>query len=425
MEAINPSCGGSALKPLRILHVTHQYRPAVGGSEQHVINTSEALARRGHHVQVYTTRSVDYRTWRNELPRHELLDGVDVRRFNSVCRRACTWRLLDYGYINYRKERRIRYQPFIMFGSGPVSPGLFANVLLRGCGYDVIHVNTLPYAHLWYTALAAKAVGAPLVITPFLHTQQADIFDVEWFNAAMRSADRVVAMTQVERDYLLQRFVDPARIVMGGVGLEPEALKLAALGGRRAQFGIPEGTFVVLFLGRRAAYKGLDALLEAYLRLRAQRPDAILVLAGPTEPYWDELRARYPDLPGLVDLGTVSDEAKAQLLSVCDALVLPSTGESFGIVFCEAWTFGKPVVGARAGALADMIDDGEDGFLVAPGDADDLAAKLQALRDDPALRQRLGQRGYHKVMSRYTVERVTDELEALYAELARSKRGSR
>lgn len=368
---------------------------------------------------------MDYRTWRNELPRHEVLDGVDVRRFGSLRRRAYTWHVLDYGYINYRKERRIRYQPFIMFGSGPLSPGLFLNVLLRGRGFDVIHVNTLPYSHLWYTALAAKAIGAPLVITPFLHTQQAEIFDVEWFNAAMRSADRVVVMTQVERDYLAQRFVDPARIVMGGVGLKPEEIQQAAVGGTRAQFGIPEGAFAVLFVGRRAIYKGLDTLLEAHLRLRAQRPDATLVLAGPTEPYWAELRARYPDIPGLIDLGTVSDEDKAKLLGVCDALVLPSTGESFGIVFCEAWALGKPVIGARAGALADMIADGEDGFLVQPGDADELAARLQALRDAPALRQALGQRGYGKVMSRYTVERVTDQVEALYAELAQSKRGPR
>ena len=397
----------------------------MGGSERYIINTSEALARRGHHVQVYTTRSVDYRTWRNELPRHEVLDGVDVRRFESLRRWAYTWRVLDYGYIHYRKERRIRYQPLIMFGSGPLSPGLFLSVLRRGRDFDVIHVNTLPYAHLWYTAWAAKAIGAPLVITPFLHTQQADIFDVEWFNAAMRAADRVVVMTQVERDYLVQRFVDPARIVMGGVGLEPEEIRRAAVGGARAQFGIAEEAFAVLFLGRRAAYKGLDTLLEAHLRLRAQRPDATLVLAGPTEPYWDELRARYPDVPGLIDLGTVSDEDKARLMSVCDALALPSTGESFGIVFCEAWALGKPVIGVRAGALADMIAEGEDGFLVAPGDAEDLAARLQVLRDDPALRQRLGRRGYDKVMSRYTVERVTDQVEALYAELARSKRGPR
>jgi len=146
-------------------------------------------------------------------------------------------------------------------------------------------------------------------------------------------------------------------------------------------------------VGRRAAYKGLDTLLEAHLRLRAQRPDATLVLAGPTEPYWDALRACYPEAPGLVDLGTVSDEDKAKLLSVCDALVLPSTGESFGIVFCEAWALGKPVIGARAGALADMIAEGGDGFLVEPGNADELATRLQMLRDDPALRQRLASAG--------------------------------
>ena len=389
-----------------------------------MINTSEALALRGHQVTVYTTRSLEYRTWHNELPRREVLNGVDVHRFDSIRRRGYTWKVLDYGYINYRKRKAVRYHPFIMFGSGPIAPGLFLRLLAHGRRFDVIQVNTLPYAHVWYTALAAKWIGVPYVVTPFLHTAQADIFDVEWYNVAMRDADRVIVMTGTERDYLLQRFVSLERIIMGGVGIKPEEIMPETQGNWRAQLGIPDDAFAILFIGRRAAYKGLDVLLEAFSQLRQSCPDALLVLAGPSTPDWEALWPKYEGLPGILDLGKISDQDKGRLLDACDVLVLPSTGESFGIVFVEAWVLNKPVIGARSGALSDMVIDGADGFLFEPGNVGELAGKLNALYMDPELRRRMGLRGHEKAMNKYTVESVTDQIERLYLELADQRQGS-
>jgi len=412
--------GGIGSEALRILHVTHQYRPALGGSEQHVIQVSEELARRGHRVDVYTTRSLDYRTWRNELPPREEIAGVNVRRFGSLTRRAFMLRWLEWAYGHYQQKRAPLYQPLILWGNGPISPGLFLNVLWRAAEYDVVHVNTLPYAHVWYTAVAAAARRAPLVITPFLHIDQAGIFDVACYNAALRRADVVMAMTGVERDYMVSRGVDPARIRIGGVGVQPRELVPVERGCWRSRFGIPAEAFAILFLARRAAYKGLDITLEAFAQLRQEDQRSVLLLAGPETEEWESLRQRYQGLPGLIDCGRVSDADKGRLLDACDVLVLPSTGESFGIVFVEAWMLGKPVIGARSGAVNDMIAEGEDGLLVAPRDAADLACKLAILRDQPELRRYLGDNGHRKAMRRYTVEKVSDDLEAIYRELAAS-----
>lgn len=386
-----------------------------------MVNLSEALAARGHHVQVFTTRSLDYRTWENALPSHERLAEVEIRRFASVPRRERTYRLLAYGYANYRRTRSAIYEPFILFGNGPLAPGLFWRLLAEGRRYDVIHVSALPYAHVWYTYLAAKARRVPLVITPFLHTPQPDIFDVGCYNAALRGADRVIAMTMVERGYLVERGVEPDRIAMGGVGVRHDEVTPCKRGIWRAQFGIPEDAFALLFLGRRASYKGLDTLLEAYMRLRTSHPATVLLLAGPSTPDWEALRVRYEDAPGILDYGRVSDEDKARILDACDVLVLPSTGESFGIVLIEAWMLGKPVIGARSGALAEMITEGRDGFLITPGDAEGLAARLRALADNPPLRQCLGEQGFYKAMTRYTLERVTDDMERVYAQLVEQR----
>ena len=91
---------------MRLLHVTHQYRPAVGGAEKYITDLSEGLARRGHQVNIFTTRSVDYRTWRNELPCFEHLDGVNVYRLDDWPRTRRKWAWMQYGFQHYRPANR-------------------------------------------------------------------------------------------------------------------------------------------------------------------------------------------------------------------------------------------------------------------------------------------------------------------------------
>ena len=113
------------------------------------------------------------------------------------------------------------------------------------------------------------------------------------------------------------------------------------------------------------------------------------------------------------------EEEKADLLTACDLLVLPSQAESFGVVFLEAWAKGKPVIGARLPALEEMIDDGEDGFLVPYGDPLSLAAAANKLIKDPELRKNMGEKGRLKVLNRFEISRVTDHLEALFFSLVK------
>src|SRR5688572_24227598 len=98
---------------MRVLHVSHQYAPAIGGSERYIIDLSEEMVRRGHQVDIFTSRAVDYLTWRNVLPAHEKIDGVNVYRFTALPRRGHTWRALEIGMGNYWRGRKLLYEPFI------------------------------------------------------------------------------------------------------------------------------------------------------------------------------------------------------------------------------------------------------------------------------------------------------------------------
>lgn len=404
---------------MRVLHVTHQYPPALGGSERYIADLSEELVRRGHQVDVYTSRSLDYHTWRNELAPFEVRNGVNVYRFRSVRRRRLHWRMLHFGARNYWRTHARGYELPIFLGGGPLCPGMFWRLLARVPRYDLVHLNCLVYAPVAYGYVAARMRGVPVMVTPHAHAEQAETYGIGYQQAVLKGSDHVLAVTPAERMFLMDLGVDHTRITTGGNGLRPEDYPLQDRAEARWRLGLPQDAYVVLFLGRKAEYKGFNLTLEAYKALRPHHPQMRLLAAGPGTNHSQELLACSEGLPGFRDLGPVSEDAKIAALSACDCLVLPSSGEAFGIVFLEAWIVGKPVIGARTAAVSTVIQNGQDGFLIEPGNVNDLITRLACLLENPALGQQMGRTGQAKVLNRYTVSRITDVVEGTYLRVLR------
>lgn len=403
---------------MRVLHVTHQYRPAIGGAEKYITDLSEELAGRGHQVDVFTSRSHNYRTWRNDLPAFERLDGVDVYRFRSLPRTDMTWRALRYGFEQYWRTKARRYEPFIWYGNGPVCPGIFANILRYAGRYDLVHINQLHYAHSLLAAWAAHLRALPVVITPHLHAEQIVTYDVGYMRTILSKSDAIVADTNGENAFIRAQGWN-SNVVTGGVGLRMDSFPSLDAQESRANFDLPANSFVLLFLGRKTEYKGLDICLEAFITLRRQRDDVYFLAVGPETEYSRQLWARYPEVDGLIVRDRVSDDERLAALAACDVLVMPSTGEAFGIVYLEAWAYRKPVIGARIASVKSLISEGEDGFLIEPGATETLVEHLTHLTDEPRLAQKLGNHGRRKLERRYTIERIGDIIEGTYARVLR------
>ena len=91
----------------------------------------------------------------------------------------------------------------------------------------------------------------------------------------------------------------------------------------------------------------------------------------------------------------------------------------------EALAAGTPVVATRVGGVPDVVRDGEDGFLVEPGASDELAQRLAQLAGDPDLRQRFGASGRARVLPRYAVDRLVDDVDRLYRALLSEAAGEK
>lgn len=261
-----------------------------------------------------------------------------------------------------------------------------------GCTPDVIHyVGTgWDFAGFGFMELARRA-GAQFTVWPAVHPGQwgDDVIDIGLY----RLADAVFCQSPGEKNHLVERGLPPEKAVP--CGLPPMCRPDGDGREFRAQWNLGDRP-VVLFIGRRDEGKGYPALLKAWELVLAKNPGALLVLAGPGGAGSVQLPA-----PSFVDLGVPDELTKASALEACDVFCLPSAHESFGIVFAEAWSYGKPVICGPAPASREWIQNGVTG-LHADQNPGSIAAAINQLLADNDLRLRMGSAGREFQMSRLT-----------------------
>ena len=185
----------------------------------------------------------------------------------------------------------------------------------------------------------------------------------------------------------------------------------------RAALGVGADALLLGMVCRLVEQKGIPYALEALRRLRAQYPQAHLVIAGDGEKA-AELR-RLSSALGIADrvhwLGWRSDAA--DLMAAFDVLLVPSLWEGFGLVLLEAMSRRVPVIASRVSAIPEVIVDGESGILIAPRDVDALARAIARLLNDRALRKYMGLLGAARLDEHFSVERMISGTLAVYEQI--------
>jgi glycosyltransferase involved in cell wall biosynthesis len=236
-----------------------------------------------------------------------------------------------------------------------------------------------------------------------------------------RISTALIAVSPEVRDDLVRLGVaPPAKFVVVRLGIELER-RVAADAAARAQtrrlLGIPPDRFVVGWIGRMTGVKRTDDLLLAFRELRRRGVDACLCLIG-DGPDRDRIERTAHDIGVVRDcLFLGYQEEVAPFYAAFDAFVLTSGNEGTPVTTIEALASGLPVVATRVGGVSDVVRDGEDGFLVPAGATAELGARLAQLAGDRELRRRLGDAGHRRVLPRYAVERLIDDVDRLYQAL--------
>jgi glycogen(starch) synthase len=182
----------------------------------------------------------------------------------------------------------------------------------------------------------------------------------------------------------------------------------------------------LLCLGRLVPDKGFDVALAAFAELLPRYPRARLLVAG-DGPLREPLARRAADLgvSGAVDfLGWVAPDGVADLLNRATIVIMPSRREGLPLVAIQAAQMARPVVGSRAGGLAEIVIHDETGLLVAPGDAHALVDALAALLTQPERADRLGRAARARVGSVFGWERHLEAYEEIYGRAARHARNA-
>ncbi|EMI56484.1 glycosyl transferase, group 1 [Rhodopirellula sallentina SM41] len=158
---------------------------------------------------------------------------------------------------------------------------------------------------------------------------------------------------------------------------------------------------VILFVGRKSNAKGYHALRNAVAELNHAGTPVTLVSIG------RDLEPPYPSLPKEVDLdlGAAEDAVKHDALAACDVFALPSEAESFGIVYVEAWAYGKPVICGAAPASQELVNRHRGGIST-DGSVGEVKKAIANILATPAEAETLGRSGLNAVCAEYTAERI-------------------
>jgi glycosyltransferase involved in cell wall biosynthesis len=320
---------------------------------------------------------------------------------------------------------------FAAAGAEPIriprpGPGLAPSLVprlarwLRAHAVDVVHTHNR--MALIYGAPAGRLARSGVVHTKHGNNPRGGT-ELWAARAAARCVDAFVAVSpETAGRARLRREVSPEKlsVVANGIALARFGPDAAARAAVRAELGIDAGAWVVGTVGRLATEKNQALLLRAAAPLLG--PGARLLVAGdgPLRPALAELAAALGIAPFVHLLGARHDVP--EVLAALDVFVLSSDTEGLPLVIPEAMATGLPVVSTGVGGVPTVLDEGETGFLVPPGDEDTLRERLGRLQAAPDIARACGRRARVAALARFSAERMGREYLELYARVLDRRR---
>lgn len=356
------------------------FYPEVGGMEVHMLNLARNFVKTGNNVEVLTSNSLKTKT-------KEKYNGITVIRTPFFGKDLFGWVLTTIFSIP--AFLRVTKYDDIIHGQDIASilPGLLAKLL-----YKKPFVLTLHSSH--YIRVSKK-----LLFRPYLR----------W---GIKSADYIFVASKEIKDITeklvpyrkVEALVNPVDTELFSPKVPPHIEK-------------EKNEFILVCPRRLVEKNGVQFLIEAMPEILAKNNVKLVIAGG--GPLREKIELRIKQLgieKEVLLLGTVRNEDMPSVFSSADLVVIPSLMEATSIAALEAMSNGKAVAASSVGGLTEIIDDSV-GFLMDPGNPDDIADKVNDALDDISLLKEKGVRARKRVVENYSAKRLADYHLGIYKEI--------
>ena len=382
-----------------------------GGIESYILMLAKSMAKMGHEVMLLD------RKYSPDDPDTEDIDGVKIVRLNA--RRFTGFKLnLRFALSQYWLAR-------------------YANRYIKQAGCDVVHVHTSVAGlslvmlnrnlrkKLFYTSHATRRTKDAVTTVSSM-----DKAALRLENEVVKRARCTITLNDLVREKLISATkIKPERVISLPVIVDTEKFSpVNDTGNIRKHYGL-DGKFVVLYVGRIRADKGVEYLVKSadIVINKNGKKDVVFLLVGPTEEFGAAQGTQSPYLEkvnGLINACNLQQDVKLtgplpadeirQLYAACDIFVLPSLTEAMPAAVLEAMASGKAVIATSVGGIPLQVKSGENGLLINPADEKALAAAIMRLKDNPAERKQMGLRGREIAIADFSSDKIAQKLIKVY-----------
>jgi phosphatidylinositol alpha-mannosyltransferase len=276
----------------------------------------------------------------------------------------------------------------------PVSPWLPFQVALtlQREKFDILHIHEPLIPLLPLSVLLTSNTVNIGTFHAFHDTPRFYRFARHYLKKCLPRLHGKIAVSETARSFIAHHLPAQYDIIPNGIDIER-----FSRGTKRPEFN--DGKLNILFVGRPEKRKGLDYLLRAYAKVKAEIPESRLIVVGAGvrgRNKYEKISAEL-NINDIIYTGFVPDAELSSYYQSADIFCAPAiNGESFGIILLEAMACGIPVIASNVPGYAGVISHEEDGLLVEPGNEDLLAQAIQLLSQDNLLRKKMSDKGQAK-----------------------------
>ena len=425
-----------------ILYLPTRYFPSISGAEFYFQRMAELLTTKYNYgIEIYTSNAIDFKALRNSSGK---ILTPDNKYFYEVNRLKVNRFPVNYNISNKEILKTLKVIPSYnalnlhddvlekIIRNGPYLGDLLDYLLKKqDLNYDLIHTTYFPYFNCVISLIIGTLLKKPTICTPFFHFSNPRYTDLKVIDL-LKKFDLLIVCTNVEKEFLVQKCkIQPGQIKVIPMGVDYTKFQnfnkntLSNLSFKEKFFNKNEKKYkLILFCGYKNYEKGALSILKSIPYILKKIKKVYFAFIGPSTVAFNRELSKIKKLEKVKiinfspeNLTGYFDKKKLAAFKEADIYLMPSRSDAFGISFLEAWSMGKPVIGARIGATPEVIRENIDGLLVEFDNPKDIAQKVIFLLKNNKLRKLYGSAGQLKVSQKYTWDIVAKETHYTYQNL--------